>query len=78
MKADLATIGPEASLKARRCVGPTRARNVTATILLRQDYHLPVDGHTTASEDDTFRFPRHPHRNRARLVFARHERLELI
>jgi len=26
MKADLATIGPEATLKARRCVGPTRAR----------------------------------------------------
>src|SRR5208283_1023049 len=25
MKADLATIGPEATLKARRCVGPTRA-----------------------------------------------------
>ena len=24
MKADLATIGPEATLKARRCVGPTR------------------------------------------------------
>src|SRR5271165_3400406 len=27
MKADLATIGPEATLKARRCVGPTRARS---------------------------------------------------
>jgi len=26
MRADLATIGPEATLKARRCVGPTRAR----------------------------------------------------
>ena len=25
MKADLATIGPEATLKARRCVGPKRA-----------------------------------------------------
>src|SRR5271165_2143088 len=25
MKADLATIGPEATLKAHRCVGPTRA-----------------------------------------------------
>ena len=24
MKADLGTIGPEATLKARRCVGPTR------------------------------------------------------
>ncbi len=27
MRADLATIGPEATLKARRCVGPTRARS---------------------------------------------------
>ena len=27
MKADLGTIGPEATLKARRCVGPTLRKN---------------------------------------------------
>ena len=37
MKADLATIGPEATLKARRCVGPKRAalnRAVTDPMLV--------------------------------------------
>jgi hypothetical protein len=34
MKADLATIGPEATLKARRCVGPTRATNSDAPSMM--------------------------------------------
>ena len=33
MKADLATIGPEATLKARRCVGPTRATRLSAAMI---------------------------------------------
>ena len=44
MKADLATIGPEATLKARRCVGPTQARGKKAHSL----------GHTTSAASHLF------------------------
>src|SRR5271157_6088046 len=37
MKADLGTIGPEATLKARRCVGPTRASTSCRTASPRRD-----------------------------------------
>ena len=49
MKADLATIGPEATLKARRCVGPTRKVEVGDLTLCSPGYRSMRTGGETAS-----------------------------
>ena len=55
MRADLATIGPETTLKARRCVGPMRAmRGLGVTIEWQRVKPSLLVGYLIVVPDDPF------------------------
>ena len=58
MKADLATIGPEATLKARWCVGPTRAKGSLGWSAVERQNGRFVSEHTSYLARQSFQFGR--------------------